>query len=89
MSGNVVWGQVMQCYDGTNDTAIRHIHYNHIFYYMITKPGVQVQYPSKLGQAWAEQVHAREVDLLWLTCSMDEAGLEQSEVPAKLPDHLF
>ncbi len=56
---------------------------------MITKLGVQVEYPSKLGQAWVEQVHAREVDPLQLTCSMDEAGLEQSEVLAKLPDQLF
>jgi len=52
----------------------------------LDEPGKQIKFSTNIGRVWAEQVHAREVNLLCHTCSIDEVGLEHSQFPAKLPN---
>ncbi len=64
ISGSKVWGQAMNCYDGTNAMGVWRVKYNLQYYYMNTDPGEQVVYQINIGKAWAKQIHDQEVNLL-------------------------
>jgi len=64
MSVSEIWGYTMHCYDGMNASGVWRVKYAHKFYYMISKPGEQVDYPSNIGQVWAKQIQESEVNVL-------------------------
>jgi len=83
MSVSEIWGYTMHCYDGTNASGVWHVKYDNKYYYMITKPGEQVDYPSNIGKTWAKRIQESEVDLLCRKRSMDDAALDNSDISAK------
>jgi len=86
MSVSEIWDYTMHCYDGTNASGVWRVKYDNKYYYMITKPGEQVDYPSNIGKTWAKQIQEHEVDLLCHKRSMDDAALDNSDVLAKWPN---
>jgi len=47
ISASKIYGHTMQYYDSTNATGVWLLTHAKQFYYMITKQGVQVNYPSR------------------------------------------
>jgi len=58
--------------------------YDRESFYLSNQPGKQIQYPRNIGSVWAQGIHDREVNLLRHSRSVDEALLDESDVPSKM-----
>jgi len=75
MSKSREWVIAMQCFDGTNTTNIWRVSFSKFHFYMVSKPGKQVQYPANVSCAWCEEVRQSEKGILRLIHLAIEAGL--------------
>jgi hypothetical protein len=58
MSKAATFGSVMSRFDGSNQSRVFRIIYNHQFFYYLTNETRQVSYPYPLNKAWKERVLA-------------------------------
>jgi len=78
------WGQLVEFYNVINITGVWQVTYDCESFYLSNQPGKQIQYPTNIGRVWAQGIHDREVNLLWCSRSVDEALLDESDVPSKM-----
>ncbi|KAI2489704.1 hypothetical protein MHU86_24871 [Fragilaria crotonensis] len=56
MSKATTFGSVMSRFDGSNQSGVFRVNYNHQHFYYITNETRQVSYPNPLNKAWKERV---------------------------------
>jgi hypothetical protein len=56
MSKAATFGSVMSRFEGSNQSGVFRINFNHQFFYYFTNETRQVSYPYPLNEAWKERV---------------------------------